>query len=103
MELRYWISWYQPTDDERPLTCPPNENVIGWWNSGSDDSAWTLCALVRADSEEQAKSSVLKDWPEAERWRFANQVDSSWIPGDRFPLSDWMIDRGFLEPQRTTA
>ena len=90
----YWISWYQPTDDERPLNYPPNDAVLGWWNSGSrcSDCAHTLCAWVSAPDEETAKSAVQRDWPEAVEWRFCekrDRIDS----GDRFRPTNWMIPR----------
>lgn len=90
----YWISWYQPTEDYRPLSFPPNEAVLGWWCTGTrcDDDASTLCAWVRAGDEEAAKAAVLRDWPEAAEWRFCEQrghVET----GGRFPLSDWMRER----------
>jgi len=94
--VRYWISWYQPTEDERPLTFPPNEAVLGYWCSGQRcaDDAWTLCALVRAPSAAEAQAAILKDWPEASEWRFVNERDKSWRPSARFPLMySWMIDR----------
>jgi hypothetical protein len=92
--MRFWISWHQPTEDHRPLTYPPNTSVLGWWCSGSDEKdRWTLCALVRAGTEADAQAAVLTDWPEAEDWRFCNEVGTNFQPGDRFPLSEWMKTR----------
>jgi len=88
----YWISWYQPTDDYRPLTYPPNEGVLGWWCSGETDNAYTLCAWVQAANEVEAKNIIKLDWPEAERWRFCEKKDSI-EPSDRFPLEEWMEER----------
>lgn len=92
-EKLWWISWYQPTEDERPLTFPPNEAILGWWNSGSrcSDNAHTICAVVRAETEEEAKAAVRKDWPEAEDWRFCGETGG--LPGNRFPLGEWMTPR----------
>jgi len=99
---RYWLSWLQPTNDSRPLTCPPNQSVLGWWESGlsyevNDDGDEVvtpiLCALVEAADEQTAKAVVLIDWPEAEGWRFVSAVPNDWRPMDRFPLADWMIER----------
>lgn len=90
---RFWISWCQPTDDERPLAYPPNESILGWWNSGMTDAAWTLCAVVESPNEAAAKKAVRKDWPEAEEWRFCREVEEDYQPGDRFPLSNWMKRR----------
>ena len=96
---RWWISWYQPTDDERPLTYPPNAAIIGWWNSGSSDEAWTLCAVVDAISEAAARKAVLKDWPEASNWRFCEPRIPTWRPNDRFPIDGWAKQR-FDGPKR---
>lgn len=92
---RFWLSWHQPTSDCRPLTHPPHPQVLGWWNSGQRlrDDAWTVCALVEATSEEQAKTYVLISWPEASEWRFCRETPADFLPGDRFPLSPWMERR----------
>jgi hypothetical protein len=93
--MRYWISWWQPTEDYRPLNDPPaNLNVLGWWCSGhKGDEADTpsICALVQADSEAAARKAVYKDWPEAEsaEWRFVTEESETFLPNDRFPLKDW--------------
>lgn len=88
-----WISWYQPTEDHRPLTYPPNAQVLGWWHTGSGEAGKTLVAIVEASTEEEAQAVVLKDWPEAERWRFCTDIESKEM-SDRFPLDDWMAERG---------
>lgn len=98
---RFWVSWWQPTSDERPLTYPPNQSILGWWNSGQRaDGAWSICAVVVADADEQGlgvpkavKDAVLVDWPEAIDWRFCEEMDDDYVPGDRFPLSPWMRAR----------
>ena len=87
---RFWISWYQPTDDYRPVTVPPKSEVLGYWCSGyrgSDDAA-TMCAWVVAGSEDEANALISSEkyWPEAEEWRFCNEVEDEWVPSDRFPL-----------------
>lgn len=87
--MRYWVSWYQPTKDYRPLTYPPNEAILGWWCSGAS----TLCALVSASDKVEAGAAITKDWPEAKEWRFVYEKGDKWLPGDRFPLKDWMRDR----------
>lgn len=94
--MLYWASWYQPTDDFRPLTDPPNERILGWWCSGTrDDGAATLCSLVEAPDEPAAKAAVLVDWPEAREWRFVDPRDDKWRPSDRFVVSggSWMEAR----------
>lgn len=94
---RYWVSWLQTTEDYRPLTFPPNGRVLGWWCSGyrSSDDAATICALVAAETEDDAKAVILKDWPEADEWRFCDEVEPDWDPnkGGRFPPSEWSVER----------
>lgn len=90
--MYFWISWYQPTEDHRPLTYPPNESVLGWWCSGSTDDSSVLCALVRAKDEDDAKAAITKDWPEANDWRFCNEKPDLSL-SDRFMLTDWMEPR----------
>ena len=93
---KFWISWVQPVDDHRPLTYPPNKAVLGWWCSGECDDGAVLCALVVARHDADARDAILKDWPEALEagdWRFFEECDQAWVPGDRFPLSDWMKKR----------
>lgn len=92
--MRYWISWHQPTEDHRPLTDPPQPNVLGWWCSGYDaDETAILCAVVVAASEGQAHAAIKVSWPEAERWRFCESCADDWRPRDRFPLKPWMKER----------
>lgn len=94
--MRVWISWYQPTDDYRPLTDPPADGILGWWCSGYDqDDVPSICALVDVDSSdpESAKKVILHSWPEADRWRFCDPREDDYLPGDRFPLKPWMEDR----------
>ncbi|WP_421793534.1 hypothetical protein [Hydrocarboniphaga effusa] len=90
----FWISWYQPTEDHRPLTFPPNADVLGWWCTGQrcEDGASTLVAFVKARDEASAKSAVQIDWPEATEWRFC-EVRTRIKPGSRFPFEDWMRER----------
>ena len=93
-EKCFWISWFQPTEDHRPLTYPPNEKIVCWWCTGTrvEDNASTLVAFVIGNSEEEAKAAILKDWPEAEEWRFCQEKENKDL-SDRFPLSDWMKER----------
>lgn len=88
----YWLSWYQPTEDYRPLKDPPNPAILGWWCSGERaDGAATLCACVIGENESHARNAVRIDWPEAQEWRFCKPVEEiGWRPSDRFPLVDWM-------------
>ncbi len=85
---RFWVSWYQPTEDYRPLTVPSPE----FWCSGHrcSDEAATLCAIIDVQGDDEAaKREVLRFWPEAEEWRFVDLCDdAAWRPDPgRFPPS----------------
>jgi len=92
---RFWCSWEQPTDDYRCLHWPPDERILGYWCSGEAEEAYILCAVVQAKDENDARAAVEKEWPEfcVEEWRFLNPTSNDFVPGDRFPRSDWMIER----------
>lgn len=96
----YWISWYQPTDDHRPLSFPPHDPILGWWRSGRRliDGQASLVAMVAAEDEAHAKAIIQRDWPEVVEWRFVEQRVELDV-GDRFPLGDWMVPR--FERHRT--
>lgn len=85
----FWISWYEPIDesqDSRPLKWPLPA-TIDYWVSGwrGDMSAATLCAVVDAASEDEAKKLIGEYWKPAE-WRFCNPNELGWRPpADRFP------------------
>lgn len=95
---KFWTSFYFKGDDCRPLTYPPGEGILGWWDSGTrlEDDATTLVIWVEAENEDKAKEIIAKDWPEAAEpdceWRFF-QPNADALPGDRFPLSDWSKER----------
>ncbi len=91
MMKRFWISWYQPGEDYRPVYDPKKESEPfdhRYWSSGQrcSDDAWTMCALVEAKTEAAAKKAVKKYWPEAGEWRFCEEKPMGWDPGDRFPM-----------------
>ena len=89
----YWISWYQPTKDFRPMSYPPNKNILGWWKTGENDYGESiLVAMVNVTSIDDIPLLVNKDWPEAINWRFMEERFSLDL-SDRFPLKDWMITR----------
>ena len=89
----YWVSWYQPTQDFRPLSFPPNKNILGWWKTGENDYGESiLVAMVNVKSIDDIPLLVNKDWPEAINWRFKEERFSLDL-SDRFPLNDWMITR----------
>lgn len=95
---RYWISWNEYSEDYRPITSPPTGPVLGWWCSGHGEDHVTLCAVVRATSALAAKEEVLKNWPSGARlpeWRFCEQKDADFTPGDRFPVrpESWSAER----------
>lgn len=82
---RFWISWYQPTEDYRPIKFPI---PVEWWCSGERaDGASTLCAMVDALTEEAAKKEIQKYWHEAGEWRFCDEKAIDWLPGSRFPVA----------------
>ena len=100
--MRFWISWVQRTEDYRPKYYPPHHSILGWWCSGYDTEGHAiLCACVEAKDAAAASSAIIHEWPEVkeliksgEGWRFYNRnVSEAWRPGDRFPLSDWMVER----------
>ncbi len=90
MIQRFWISWYQPTEDYRPIYPKGQAAPLAhrYWCSGQRcaDDSWTMCAVVDADSEADAKAVVQRYWPEAKEWRFCEPRAADWLPGaDRFP------------------
>jgi hypothetical protein len=94
--MRFWLSWNETSHDYRPVRSPPNPAVLGWWCSGEagDGSYFTLVAWVEAKNEKGAKAAIQKDWPlRGREWRFVEEREPDWLPGDRFPLSDWSKKR----------
>lgn len=94
MPKLYWTSWIQPTKDTRPLGYPPNPNVLGWWKTGTrlPDQSGVLCAMVKANTPEDARGFVKVDWPEADEWRFTDQIHTTTL-SDRFEIKPWMHKR----------
>lgn len=86
---RFWISWYQPTEDYRPIYPKGDKEPLGhlYWCTGERaDGASTMCAVVDAKDESEAKLTIKKYWPEANEWRFCEERPYNWLPGsDRFP------------------
>lgn len=89
----YWVSWYQPTKDYRPMAFPPGEPILGWWCTGHADEGATICAVVAAPNESAAWKSVRADWPEAVE-RFCEP--GSRLVGERFVIAPWMVERGII-------
>jgi len=95
--MRFWISWYEPAVDCRPVTFPPNAAILGWWCTGERcyDEASILVAVVEGEDEDAAKAAVRLDWPGVEHkdkeWRSCEEWDG--YLSDRFPPREWMIRR----------
>lgn len=84
----YWLSWW--TTDEHggfELHWP-------WWISGYRDDASSICAAVRAESEDAAREIVLASYdkrPGDVEFRFVEKRPDDWTPyNDRFKKGDWM-------------
>jgi len=92
---RWWISWEEPTPkgDYRPLHVPVPDAVKKWWCSGyggfgAEDSYATLCAVVDAPTEEEARKAIRVEW-EPQEWRFCEECTLDWRPNaGRFPWED---------------
>lgn len=85
-----WISWFQPTEDYRPVNYPPTEKILAWWCTGHGENGTTLVALVDVEDQEH---QVKLNWPEVENWRFCEDKETK-VFGSRFPVEGWMIERG---------
>lgn len=87
---RFWVSWYQPGEDWRPIYPDGHGRPFDgrYWKSGErcSDDATTVCAVVDAESEDDAKDAIQVFWPEAGEWRFCEEKAMDWTPGDRFPM-----------------
>ena len=64
--MRFWMSWIVKEEDYRPLTFPPNEAILGWWNTGTTStSASSRCvghgASVSPKPESFSFSFLLRD------------------------------------------
>lgn len=96
-DKRFWVSWFQLSDDYRPLQDPPQpENIKAWWCSGSSEYGATLCAIVDAVDEDTATSCIENAWGigDVGDFRFVEEREDSWFPGDRFPITkDWEKSR----------
>jgi len=93
----WWVSWYSTA----PLST--FELHSPWWVSGyrCSDDAETVCAAVRADTEDDAKAFICgayDDKPEAVEWRFCEPLDGSPFSGS-FPQAQWMA----WDDERTCA
>jgi hypothetical protein len=91
----YWVSWYAHARSG-PWTLHWPWWISGWRLYMSDETPDepTVCAAVRAESEEAAKEIIIAAHdrrPENMEWRFCEQQPDDWVPfSDRFPKADWM-------------
>jgi hypothetical protein len=93
--IRYWISWYEPGEDPRPAR--DWKRAPDWWCTGyvySEDAKGnevvhtTICAVVDAKNESEARRIVRKFWKPKE-WRFCGEREAGWEPQpDRFPCKE---------------
>ena len=98
---RFWISWEQLTKDFRPIADPPQpESIKAWWCSGETEDAFTLCAIVDAESEMLAQGIIRIAWDaggedsDIGEFRFNEERAADWLPNDRFPITkDWEKQR----------
>lgn len=80
---KWWVRWYVPGGDSRPVTVP---TPIEWWCSGYSDTHAINCGIVHAGTEAEALTAVRDNgWPECEELDFCNAVEPDWRPGSRFP------------------
>ena len=88
---RWWVSWYEPSEDYRPVTWPLPPEVAGYWCSGHE---WggaqraTLCAVVDSESDVAARRVINAAWAHdgSIDWRFCDEQPADWMPpDDRFP------------------
>jgi hypothetical protein len=86
----YWISWYG-TGAGFELHSP-------WWITGyrlsdDEDDGATICAAIKANSEDEAKQKIIDahDKPVSIEWRFIEERPKNWSPfATRFLRSPWM-------------
>jgi hypothetical protein len=118
---RYWISWYNLENDWRSYSerCEgrnaPISSVLGYWKSGkawlksrSEDDIGARCcpiivAAIDAKSTFNAMNDIKYEWPDnvmmygsaydEDLILFIENKPPDFVPGDRFPLSDWMVER----------
>lgn len=86
-DLTFWWVGFS-ADDLRPVAWPAEFPV---WNTGEEGDRVTMCAMVRAETPEDAWAAVLRGWPEAtERWAPGERPSESGVPrSNRFPMPDW--------------
>jgi hypothetical protein len=90
-ETTFWLSWYVK-DEAFELHSP-------WWVSGyrceEDGDTPTVCAAVRATSEDGAKAKIVAAHDDKSvqiEWRFCSDKGPDYNPfNDRFERADWMV------------
>jgi hypothetical protein len=81
---RFWVSWNEPSLDPRPAR--NWESAPEWWCTGYGDGYSTICAVVDAEDENDAKGHVRRFW-DPESWRFCEPKPAAWMPdAGRFPV-----------------
>lgn len=82
----YWLSWYhRSTDPAFRLDWP-------WWVTSTGDTV-TICAAIRAESEDVAWAIVRESHAGNVGFttRFCEAKPADWTPfSDRFPRAEWM-------------
>lgn len=81
----WWLSWYEPLVGTFTMTWP-------WWITGERaDGYLTICAAVRAKTEQDAKL-IISDMVDADvEWRFCERKHRYWLPfNERFKREGWM-------------
>jgi hypothetical protein len=82
---RWWISWEDNGVDSRPFKLPLPAEIASWWCTGYGVDYSTVCAVVDAGSDAEAKIVVKKFW-DVRDWRFCSQKPNGWMPDPgRFP------------------
>jgi hypothetical protein len=94
---RYWISWWEPSEDADALDIPADMPVrlLGEWDSGHRDvrrvdrrepeEQTSMVALVEAENDGMAQYAIESTRTVVE-WRFREPRADDWTPGDRFPM-----------------
>lgn len=90
---RWWLSWYEYSEDVRPMD-DKDPHILGWWLTGygddEDGEYETIVAWLEAPSLAAAWDVVDILWPcqndSARKIRFENEVEPSYVPSDRFPI-----------------
>ena len=80
MSTRYWIRFYSPGSDPRPVSVPA---PCQWWCSGYGENDSVVCAIVRSVSGDPWRA--LEAWWPGLRVSSIEPVADDWVPSDRFP------------------